>query len=256
MAERPEPESKRPLSAWAFVGLCLALAVLLAMALAGLGSRWEWWHYWIGFGIFRYAFYGAFAAAGASLLGIVLSLWERAWRRAGWSLLGLALCIPMIWLPLDLWFRAQRVPRINDITTDTENPPAFVALLPLRKNAATPAAYGGQRIARLQKAAYPHLKPARFAAAPDQVFRHVLDTAHAMGWNIAAAVLKEGRIEATDTTLWFGFRDDIVVRIRPEEGGTRLDIRSKSRVGRSDIGKNAGRIEAFLKRMAEKIEKK
>ncbi len=75
-----------------------------------------------------------------------------------------------------------------------------------------------------------------------------------MGWAIIAARPGDGRIEATDTTFWFGFRDDVVIRIRPEGKKTRLDIRSKSRVGRSDLGKNAARIDAFLKRMDEKLQ--
>ncbi|HJR53568.1 MAG TPA: DUF1499 domain-containing protein, partial [Gemmatimonadota bacterium] len=55
-----------------------------------------------------------------------------------------------------------------------------------------------------------------------------------------------GRIEATATTPWFGFKDDVVVRIRPEAGGSRVDVRSVSRVGRSDVGTNARRIEEYL----------
>jgi uncharacterized protein (DUF1499 family) len=72
--------------------------------------------------------------------------------------------------------------------------------------------------------------------------------AHAMGWEIVAAVLEEGRIEATDTTMG-GTTDDIVIRIIWEEQGSRLDIRSKSRVGESDLGRNAARIRSFLARV-------
>ena len=72
-----------------------------------------------------------------------------------------------------------------------------------------------------------------------------------MGWEIVAAVPEEGRLEATDTTAWFGFKDDIVIRITPEGEGSRLDIRSMSRVGKSDIGKNAERIRAFLAKVKE-----
>lgn len=256
MTRGHQPASEKPLSVWAPVGLGLALAVLLADIAAGIGYRWDWWGIRFGFGIIRFALYGAFAAALASLLGLILSTWERAGRRALWSLLGLALSLTLVWVPLDFYYTGQRLPPIHDITTDTENPPAFVAVLPLRRNAPNPPSYGGARIARLQRAAYPHLNPRVYAAPFLRVFENALAAAREMGWAIAAALPEEGRIEATDTTLLFGFRDDIVIRIRTEEKGARLDIRSKSRVGRRDFGKNAKRIEAFLKRMDRKLGRK
>ena len=61
-----------------------------------------------------------------------------------------------------------------------------------------------------------------------------------------AAVPAEGRLEATARTRWFGFRDDVVVRVRPDGAGSRVDVRSVSRVGRSDLGTNARRIRGFM----------
>ena len=72
-----------------------------------------------------------------------------------------------------------------------------------------------------------------------------------MGWHIVAAKSEEGRIEATATTLWFGFKDDVVIRIMPTAAGSRLDIRSKSRVGLSDVGVNAARIREFVAALGE-----
>ncbi len=73
-----------------------------------------------------------------------------------------------------------------------------------------------------------------------------------MGWKIVDENQAEGRIEATATTRWFGFKDDVVIRIAPSGGnGSRVDVRSVSRVGRSDVGTNARRIRAFLKKFAE-----
>lgn len=239
----------KPLSVWAFIGLTLALATLAAMMLAGLGYRWGWWHFRLGFWILRYSLYGAATAAGASLLGLALSLWERSWQRAVWSAVGLALGAVLIAIPLNLYFTAQSVPRIHDITTDTEDPPRFVAILPLREGAPNPAAYEGPRVAQLQKARYPDIRPTVFAKPPNQIFKAALAAARDMGWTIAATVPNEGRIEATARTFWFGFRDDVVIRIRSEGQGARLDIRSKSRIGRSDVGANAKRIRAFLERM-------
>ena len=78
------------------------------------------------------------------------------------------------------------------------------------------------------------------------MFAWVVEVARGRGWEIVAAVPEEGRLEATDRTRWFGFRDDIVVRVRSDGPGTRVDVRSVSRVGRSDLGTNARRIRGFM----------
>ena len=149
------------------------------------------------------------------------------------------------------WHTAQSVPAIHDITTDTENPPAFVSILPLRKDAPNTADYGGPEIAAKQKAAYPDLTSAMLPLPPPPAFEHALRTARDMGWTIVDSNPGEGRIEATDTTFWFGFKDDIVIRIVPADQGSRVDVRSVSRVGRSDVGTNAKRIRKYLKKLKE-----
>jgi uncharacterized protein (DUF1499 family) len=140
-------------------------------------------------------------------------------------------------------------PRIHDITTDTDHPPQFVALLAVRQKAPNGTAYGGARIAQAQKAAYPDIAPARLGTPPDQAFDRALDAAQRMGWKIIAADKAEGRIEATATTFWLRFKDDVVIRIAAAGSGSRLDIRSMSRVGRNDFGANAKRIRAFLQQL-------
>ena len=87
------------------------------------------------------------------------------------------------------------------------------------------------------------------AHGDERAARHA---ARELGWEIAAAVSGEGRIEATDQTFWFGFKDDVVVRVRAADGGSRVDVRSVSRVGRSDVGTNARRIRRFLQRVKSK----
>jgi len=82
-----------------------------------------------------------------------------------------------------------------------------------------------------------------------QAFTAAVQTAEALGWEVVAADPVAGRLEATDTTFWFGFKDDIVVRIRSQPDGSRVDVRSVSRVGRSDVGTNARRIREFLRRL-------
>lgn len=142
-------------------------------------------------------------------------------------------------------------PPIHDITTDTNDPPPFVDILPLRAGARNSAVYGGARVAALQEAAYPDIAPVDLVIVPAAAFAKALATAEAMGWALVAADSSAGRIEATATTRFFRFRDDVVIRIRPRDGGSRLDIRSVSRFGGSDLGKNASRIRAFLVRLRE-----
>ena len=144
---------------------------------------------------------------------------------------------------------SRRVPKIHDITTDTRNPPAFQAVLPLRKGAKNPPAYEGARIARLQKKAYPDIKPLALQVSKEEVFSRALDAARAIGWHVVSSKPTEGRIEAYDTTFWYAFIDDIVIRITSSNAMTRLDIRSKSRVGVGDIGANARRIRSFFEKL-------
>jgi uncharacterized protein (DUF1499 family) len=84
---------------------------------------------------------------------------------------------------------------------------------------------------------------------PTKAFARALAASRDLGWEIIAAVPLEGRIEAVDRTFWFGFKDDVVVRVRAAAGGSRIDVRSVSRVGRSDVGANARRVRRFLKQV-------
>jgi uncharacterized protein (DUF1499 family) len=140
---------------------------------------------------------------------------------------------------------SAELPRINDITTDPADPPAFAAILRLEGNAGRDMAYPGESFAAQQRAGYPDLAPIRLARPPGQAFQDVRRVAGELGWEIVAQDPMAGRIEATDTTRVFRFVDDVVVRIRPVEGGSLVDVRSKSRDGRGDLGANAARIRAF-----------
>jgi uncharacterized protein (DUF1499 family) len=153
-------------------------------------------------------------------------------------------------VPWSMQRQGQRVPPIHDITTDLESPPRYVAVLPLRQGAANPAEYGGAAVAAQQRAGYPDLGPASFAEPPGRVFAAVEAAARQLGWRIVAAVPAEGRLEASATTAWFGFVDDVVVRVSPRNGGSRVDVRSVSRIGRGDLGTNAARVRRLLAKLA------
>ncbi|MDD5761110.1 MAG: DUF1499 domain-containing protein, partial [bacterium] len=151
------------------------------------------------------------------------------------------------------WYRiAKRVPMIHDITTDTENPPVFVSVLPLRKDAPNSAIYGGPEVAAKQHAAYPDIRPLVSDIPPALAYERARAVARQTGWKIVDENPAEGRIEATATTRWFGFKDDVVIRIaHTADNGSRVDIRSVSRVGLSDVGTNAHRIRTFLEKFTE-----
>jgi uncharacterized protein (DUF1499 family) len=227
-------------------GLALVLLCAAAAVLAGLGSRWGWWHFRTGFQVLTWAAYGGLAAAAVSFAGIVMALIRAPRRGFLPAFIGLALGLVVAGIPWQFKLTAQRVPPIHDITTDTENPPAFVAVVPLRKDAPNPTDYGGPEIAAQQRAAYADVKPVFLNVSLNEAFGKALAAAREMGWEIVEAKAEEGRIEATDTTFWFGFKDDVVVRIGAADQGSRIDVRSVSRVGKSDVGTNAKRIRAYI----------
>jgi hypothetical protein len=144
------------------------------------------------------------------------------------------------------------VPGIHDISTDTVNPPGFVAILPLRADAPNTVEYGGspsmtpERLAEETTRAYPDLKTVQIDEPPAAVFARALAAVETLGWELVDQDSAAGRIEATDTTFWFRFKDDIVIRIQPSGQGSIVDARSLSRVGVGDVGTNARRLRAFF----------
>jgi uncharacterized protein (DUF1499 family) len=135
---------------------------------------------------------------------------------------------------------------INDITTDLENPPEFNAVIPLREPGSNPIEYGGPEVAAVQRDVHPEVEPIMTSLSQDAAFQKAFETAEAMGWEIVAGDPNTGIIEAIATTPFFRFKDDIVIRVRGlPEGGSRVDVRSRSRVGLSDLGTNAARIVAY-----------
>ncbi len=228
------------------LALALALCALALVLVSGPGARLGLWHWRFGFSLFGAAIVFGLGAVLASAVGIAMPR-TRIFRRT--FVLALVLGAAVAAVPLAFLLKARGIPSIHDITTDAENPPAFVAVLPLRAGAANPPAYPGAHIFELQGIAYPQVQPLVLSAAPAQAFSRALAVARELGWEVVAAAEQEGRIEAVDTTLWFGFKDDVAIRVAPSGGGSRVDIRSKSRVGRSDVGANAKRIQEFLTAM-------
>ena len=230
------------------LAVATAVVAFLLFALAGPFTRLGLWSFRGGFGAMRWGAYLAHAALALAVAALVATRPRR--RAVPAAVLAIVLAGVAILVPYRLRASARRVPPIHDITTDLAEPPAFVAVLPLRAGSPNKAEYGGDSVAAQQRAGYPDLGPLRVAAPPGLAFRRAADAARAMGWELVAADSAAGRVEATATTRWFGFKDDVVVRVRPDGAGSRVDVRSVSRVGGSDVGANAARIRAYLARVA------
>ena len=231
------------------LGLALAVLSLIGLGAAGLGYRCGWWGYKTGISIVKCSGFTSVVAVAVCLIGVAHSRWKVFPEGMTPALIGLMISASVLVLTLKWKRNLDRFPYIHDITTDTENPPKFDALLPFRVNSENASEYEGPEIARQQLAAYPDLKPIVVNEPPQTAFTRAVQAAQDMGWSIVDSNPQSLRIEGTDTTLWFGFKDDIVVRITPVPTGSWIDVRSVSRVGKSDLGTNARRIEAYLSRM-------
>lgn len=232
--------------------LLAALAAALLLLAAGPGTRMDWWDFRFGFTLMRWALY---VGAASGVLGILLLLVPAARRGGVTTLVAVALIgLATAAVPLLQVKKARSVPPIHDISTDLANPPEFVAIAPLRADAPNPVEYAGEETARKQREAYADIQSLRVDAWPAIVFEHALEAARASGWEIVEASESQGRIEATATTFWFGFKDDVVIRVRGDNNGSAVDVRSKSRVGRSDVGANAARIRDYLEALQTRIQ--
>jgi uncharacterized protein (DUF1499 family) len=235
----------------AHIAAALIVVTAVLMAAAPLGYRLRLWSAITA--LTKVVALGLIAGALAALLALV-SLATGGWRVGpGTTVMLIAVIVfgaAAVLLPVRVKKLAERTP-FNDVTTDTAQAPPLEALLPLRSAEVPGAAgvYDGGRLAALQQRCYPDLAPLTLSAAPATAFKRALDAAKAMGWTIVAEDAARGRIEAYDKTRWFGFVDDIVIRLASAGSGTRLDMRSASRVGISDLGKNAARIRAYFAAM-------
>jgi uncharacterized protein (DUF1499 family) len=218
------------------ITLALAVLAVLLLVISGPGTRAGLWPLRVGVGMFAGALLVGLAAAGAAIVGLALPLLRA--RSTPVLVAALMLGAASAAVPLDYVRRVKALPYINDITTDIEHPPQF----------APPKTYQSH-FAELQQIGYPDLRPLELALSPTQAFARAAKTAGSHGWEITALDESAGRIEAVVTTRWFGFKDDVVIRITPAGAGSRVDMRSKSRLGRSDVGTNAHRIQEFLTRM-------
>ena len=250
-------EAKRDwarLISWAAVifGVGSVAAALIASVGAGQGA----WHFGSAFTVLRYAFFAAIAGAVLGLIGLMVA---RRARKAGLMLPNLVAVVVALSFVLYLGSQvrtARSVPAIHDIATDLEDPPQFTRLKMREDNLEKVPDMGRAELKALQpearwkaihREAYGDVRTVKVPMSPEDTIRRASELARDRGWDVALADPARGILEATDTTFFFRFRDDVVVRARPAPGGGSLvDMRSISRVGGSDVGVNAKRVRAFL----------
>lgn len=240
--------------AYSRILLYLSLAAALVFLLSGYGYQWNIWSLGLAFTLLRYSAYAAMGLAVVSLLSVWFLRKKKA-RAVGYAVISLLLTGVIAGTAYYWQSRAQSVPPIHDITTDLDNPPEFVAMVRLRADAPNPPEYAGEETRDAQVEAYPEVQPVYFDADLQDVMDNAVMLILQRNWNLVAINRNQGRIEATEKLAWFGFKDDVVLRFtKTEEGKTRVDMRSKSRIGRGDVGVNAKRITRFLNELSLSIE--
>lgn len=234
------------------IGLGLGLLTLASAAGIWLGL----WDFRRGFSLLGAANqYGQWLAwlclllAVAGALGAQLLKIQQTGKFVGLAVIGAAIAWTAYLIPES--FRPPEgvnYPPIHDISTNRLDPPEFVAVVPLRADAPNTLVYGGsnnmtaERLIELTDEAYPDLITQRYSEPAAAVFEQALAAVDELGWELVAADADAGRIEATDTTFWFRFKDDVVITVEQQGSDTLVDARSVSRVGTGDVGANAIRL--------------
>jgi len=246
-----------------------AIATPLWFASAALGAKYDLidWRFALGSMTFSWGPYFLWATLGIGAVALLLSAGYRiAFGRmnGGWisPVLALAVAVGGLGYAASVRATAQSVPPIHDITTDFENPPGFSSGLVERRGAESNSLdYASKMDPRserplpeVQTEAYPDIGPILLDTRPEIAFEAALGVARDMGWRVPTASREARVFEATHETFWFGFEDDVSVRVTPTEtGGARGDVRSVTRRRASDLGKNAQRIREFEQRLRRSV---
>jgi len=220
----------------------LALLCLVMLPLAILCTRLNLVHFSIGLAVSALACIGAILIMFLSITAWFLPKFKPFRASSQKTLL---LTIAPVLIALNAIASGGNYPAIHDVSTDTKNPPLFIEALNQRGSNSNSLEIV-DKVLQSQLEAYPHLVPISTSLSPMLAFQKSLSIARNLGWDVYNTNIKTGVIEAVDTTLLYGFKDDIAIRILSQAGNTRVDLRSVSRVGVGDIGANAHRIETFI----------
>jgi uncharacterized protein (DUF1499 family) len=234
----------------AISGFVLFSLSIIAVLVAPLGSRIGVWSYDGAVVILKIAAYSGIAATIIAVPGAIISRPGSAYRGFLPSISVIVIIIPTLLFLLYWKDTKENLPPIQDITTNTEKPPQFWT-------APNSKVYGGVGIAAYQEEFYPDIQPLIVSVSPDKIFDLALEVIKKKRWELWEENRAEKHIEATETTFWFGFSDDVVIHISTTETGkTRVDVRSTSRFGGGgDGGTNANRIRSFMSALKKIVHK-
>ncbi|HEY0626019.1 MAG TPA: DUF1499 domain-containing protein [Allosphingosinicella sp.] len=241
-----------------WIALILSVGGVVAALIAALGSGNGAWHFRVGFTVLRYAFFAAIAGGVLAIVALVLSQRAKVPGLRTRNVFAAAIALVFVIFLGRQIYTARTVPAIHDVTTDLEEVPEFRALHVREDNLENVPGQDEPELARLSpedrwkalhREAYADVQPIRVSWTVPETIAKAQALADKRGWDIAYVDPARGRLEATDTTRFFRFKDDVVIRARkdPEGKGAIVDMRSISRVGGSDVGVNARRIREFLK---------
>ncbi|MFU8816302.1 MAG: DUF1499 domain-containing protein [Pseudomonadales bacterium] len=230
-----------------------AVIAALLLPIGAIGARLGIWSFGVGFLMLAAAAVLAVIGVVTGIAAIIAAHRRNLSRDKQPVYLGTMISLLVLAFVGMQFYAASTVPPIHDITTDVSDPPQFDQVVALRGDRSNPLEYDAQRVAPLQQQAYPWLRPLSTELPPDQALERAVVVLDDMGLEIVNVDPSAGRVEATATTFWFGFKDDVVVRVRAADGGgvdggSVVDVRSVSRVGVSDVGANARRIDRFVEK--------
>ena len=207
------------------------------------------WNHVLGFALFQLGGLLGLIGVGCGIAGIIVAR-RRSLGRDLWSVAaGMAASFAVVvFLGMQL-LRAISAPPIYQVSTNAEDPPEFIEIVARRGQASNSLELDAATIGLIQEESYPWVEPLLVRATPTEAFAEALGVLEAMGLEVVAEHPELGLIEAVDTTFWFGFKDDVAVRVRKYPQGSVIDVRSASRVGISDVGTNAKRVKEILRRL-------
>lgn len=235
------------------LALLLAILCLGGLLSSGLGVRFGLWDFRVGFNVLKWSAYLVGVPVALAVIAAVMA------KISGASLLNYRYAVVLIiglfvfGVPYMSVKEFRKMSTIADATTSFDDPPVFVDLVAVRnETSSNPLEYRAGDAIERQKQYFPDLTTLELDKSPKEVIDQAAEIAAELGLEIAAVKPEEGRLEATETTFWFRFKDDVVVRAQTMENGmTQVDIRSASRVGYGDGGINAKRVQHFIKELSK-----
>ena len=216
--------------------------------IAALGTRFGVWNFKLGLLIWAIGFLIALVGVIGGFIAVIGVVRRNRVAERASVFLGTTLAALVVGFLGSQFIAARGVPPIHDISTDTSDPPSYDAAVKLRGDGpdTNTLVYDAQNLPAQQRAAYPNVVPLDVTAPPAAAFDAAVAALNGLGFEVVNADPQALRVEAVATSFWFGFKDDVVVRIRPTDSGSRIDVRSVSRVGVGDTGVNAKRIVKIL----------